>query len=277
MFMTKNDSSKNFTKGEWVGQQGYTFNNKDVPQWVRAQRYSWHGVDYMYHGETDFDQFYQDYLETLMGIDDSVGEVLEFLRKNGLDKETLVVYMGDNGFAFGEHGLIDKRTAYEESMRVPLLARCPELIKPGSKISEDILNIDIAPTFLEIAGVQTPKQMQGASFLKLLQGQPVNWRKEFFYEYYWEDAFPQTPTQFAVRTDRYKFIRAIGVWDIDQLYDLQTDPYEVNNLIRNSEYQSMAKELNGKLWQWLNDTKGLYIPLKPILEKKHDHLYKGTW
>ncbi|OJU26840.1 MAG: hypothetical protein BGN92_07120 [Sphingobacteriales bacterium 41-5] len=105
----------------------------------------------------------------------------------------------------------------------------------------------------------------------------LKWRKEFFYEYYWEDAFPQTPTQFAVRTDRYKFIRAIGVLDTDQLYDLQTDPYEVNNLIRKPEYQTLGKELNAKLWQWLDDTKGLYIPLKPILEKKKDHLYKGTW
>ena len=277
MFMTKNDSSKNFTKGVWVGQQGYTFNTADIPQWVRAQRYSWHGVDYMYHGQTDFDRFYQDYLETLMGVDESVGKVLDYLKRNGLDKETLVVYMGDNGFAFGEHGLIDKRTAYEESMRVPLLARCPALIKPGSKINEDILNIDIAPTFLEIAGVQTPRQMEGASFVNLLQNKPVKWRKEFFYEYYWEDAFPQTPTQFAVRTDRYKFIRSIGVWDIDQLYDLQTDPFEVNNLIRKPAYQDLAKELNGRLWSWLEESKGLYIPLKPILQRKNDHLYRGTW
>lgn len=277
MFMTKNDSSKNFTKGVWAGAQGYTFNSADIPQWVRAQRYSWHGVDYMYHGQTDFDQFYEDYLETLMGVDDSVGDVLDFLKKNGLDKETLVVYMGDNGFAFGEHGLIDKRTAYEESMRVPLLARCPAFITPASRISEDVLNIDLAPTFLQLAGIKKPAQMQGQSFLSLLEGQKTEWRKEFFYEYYWEDAFPQTPTQYAVRTDRYKFIRAIGIWDIDQLYDLQNDPYEVNNLIRKPEYQGLAKELNIKLWNWLDSTNGLYIPLKPILEKKHDHLYKGTW
>lgn len=277
MFMTKNDSSKNFTKGVWADRKGYTFNEADVPQWVRAQRYSWHGVDYMYHGQTDFDRFYQDYLETLMGVDESVGNVLDYLKKSGLDEETLVVYMGDNGFAFGEHGLIDKRTAFEESMRVPLLARCPALIKPGLKIKEDVLNIDIAPTFLAMAGITKPSQMQGQSALPLLQGKNVSWRKEFFYEYYWEDAFPQTPTQFAVRTDRYKFIRSIGVWDIDQLYDLQNDPYEVNNLIRKPQYQDVAQQLNNKLWSWLQETKGLYIPLKPILQKKNDHLYKGLW
>ncbi|WP_346239295.1 sulfatase [Niabella insulamsoli] len=278
MFMTKTDSSKNFTKGQWVGnEEGFTFNKADVPQWVKAQRYSWHGVDYMYHGQTDFDQFYQDYLETLMGVDESVGAVLDFLQENDLDKETLVVYMGDNGFAFGEHGLIDKRTAFEESMRVPLLARCPAIIKPATVIEQDVLNIDIAPTFLELAGIRQPQQMQGASFVKLLQGRDTKWREEFFYEYYWENAFPQTPSQFAVRTDRYKFIRSQGIWDIDQLYDLVKDPYEVNNLIRKPEYQELGKELNIKLWKWLGATNGLYIPLKPVLKPKKDHLYKNTW
>lgn len=277
MFITKTDSSKNFTKGVWAGMQGITANSRDIPNWVRAQRYSWHGVDYMYHGQTDFDQFYQDYLETLMAVDDSVGEILAFLKKNGLDKETLVVYMGDNGFAFGEHGLIDKRTAYEESMRVPLMARCPALIKPGGVIEEDVLNIDIAPTFLEMAGVKMPKQMQGQSFLGLMEGKKLPWRKEFFYEYYWEFNFPQTPTQYAVRTDRYKYIRSHGVWDIDQLYDLEKDPYEINNLIRDPQHQELAKDLNARLWKWMENTQGLYIPLKPINNMKKDHLYKDTW
>ncbi|MEN0052409.1 MAG: sulfatase [Mucilaginibacter sp.] len=277
MFMTETPTSKKFIKGVREDGSMYTFNNKDIPQWVRAQRYSWHGVDYMYHGETDFDQFYIDYLETLMGIDKSVGRVLQYLKDNGLDKETLVIYMGDNGFSFGEHGLIDKRQAYEESMRVPLLARCPDLIKPATKIKQMVLNIDIAPSILEMAGVQKPKQMQGMSFLPIIQGKDVPWRNEFFYEYYWESNFPQTPTQYAVRTDQYKFIRNWGIWDIDQLYDIQKDPYEVNNLIRDKKFQGVAKQLNDKLFDWLGQTGGLQIPLKPVLEKKKDHLYKGTW
>lgn len=277
MFMTQTDSSKKFTQGIWAGQQGYTFNNDDVPKWVRAQRYSWHGVDYMYHGATDFDQFYQDYLETLMGVDESVGQILDYLKKNNLDKETLVVYMGDNGFAFGEHGLIDKRTAYEESMRVPLLARCPAIIKRGTKIKEDVLNIDIAPTFLELAGIKEPKQMQGTSFVPLMKGERVPWRKEFLYEYYWEFVFPQTPTQFAIRTDKYKYIRTIGIWDINQLYDIEKDPYEVNNLIKKPEYQDVAQNLNQRLWKLLEETGGMYIPLKPINKKNFDHIYKGIW
>lgn len=277
MFTTETPNSKKFTRGKRADGSMYTFNEKDIPQWVRAQRYSWHGVDFMYHGATDFDQFYVDYLETLLGIDESVGRVLKFLKDNNLDKETLVIYMGDNGFAFGEHGLIDKRQAYEESMRVPLLARCPALIKPGTKIKKMILNVDIAPTILEIAGVKKPSQMQGLSFLPLIKNEDVPWRTEFFYEYYWESNFPQTPTQFAVRTDQYKFIRNYGIWDIDQLYDEQKDPYEVNNLIRDPKYQGIAMQLNKKLFDWLQQTGGLQIPLKPILEKKKDHLYKGTW
>jgi N-acetylglucosamine-6-sulfatase len=277
MFITAGPDSKTFSKGKRADGTQYTFNDKDIPQWVRAQRYSWHGVDFMYHGQTDFDAFYQDYLETLMGIDNSIGRVLDYLSENGLDKETLVIYMGDNGFAFGEHGLIDKRTAYEESMRVPLLARCPALIKPHTKIKQMVLNIDIGPAILEMAGIKKPSQMQGNSFLPLLAGKSSSWRDKVFYEYYWENEFPQTPTQYAVRTDQYKFIRSQGVWDIDQLYDIQKDPYEINNLIRDPGYQDIAKKLNAEIWNWLGNTKGLYIPLKPITHKKSDHLYKNTW
>ncbi len=277
MYETAGVNSKKFTRGKQVDTSGYTFNRRDIPDWVRAQRHSWHGVDYMYNEQISFDDFYQQYLETLLGVDNSIGRILDYLKANGLDKETLVIYMGDNGFAFGEHGLIDKRTAYEASMRVPLLARCPALIKPGTKVKQMVLNLDIAPTILELAGIQEPSQMQGKSFLPLLKGQQTPWRDKIFYEYYWENAFPQTPTQYAVRTDQYKFIRTQGVWDIDQLFDIQKDPYEVNNLIRNPQQQVIAKQLNKELWDWLEKTNGMQIPLKRINAPKNDHLYKGSW
>lgn len=279
MFLTAGPSSRQFTKGKIQVPEGgqARFNVQDIPNWVRAQRNSWHGVDYMYHGQTDFDQFYQDYLETLLGIDDSIGRVLAYLQENGLDQETMVIYMGDNGFSFGEHGLIDKRHAYEESMRVPLLARCPAVIKPNSKVGDLVLNIDIGPTILEMAGVKKPAQMEGESFLPILKGQQVPWRDKIFYEYYWENAFPSTPTMFSIRTDQYKFIRSQGVWDINELYDLKQDPDEVNNLIRSPEHQEVAKNLNAQLWDWLEQTKGLQIPLKPIKGTKGDHLYRRTW
>ncbi|MEJ7768740.1 MAG: sulfatase/phosphatase domain-containing protein, partial [Chitinophagaceae bacterium] len=277
MYSTAGPGSKKYTRGKQADTSGYTFNNKDIPDWVRAQRFSWHGVDHMYDGTIEFDDFYQKYLETLLGVDNSIGRVLDYLKDNGLDKETFVFYMGDNGFAFGEHGLIDKRQAYEESMRVPLLARCPGLIRPGLKLKQLVLNLDIGPSILEMAGVKKPVQMEGTSFLPLIKGQQAAWRDRIFYEYYWENAFPQTPTQYAIRTNQYKFIRTQGIWDIDQLFDLQKDPYEVNNLIRSAQHQDIAKQLNKELWDWLQVSRGMQIPLKRINSVKNDHLFKGTW
>lgn len=277
MYSTAVEGSKKFTKGRQADTSQYKFNNKDIPNWVRLQRYSWHGVDHMYDESIGFDDFYEKYLETLMGVDNSIGRILDYLKENNLDKETLVIYMGDNGFAFGEHGLIDKRTAYEESMRVPLLAWNPGLINPGTVINQMVLNLDIAPTVLDLAGIKEPSQMQGKSFLPLLKGQNIKWRHKIFYEYYWENAFPQTPTQFAIRTDQYKFIRTQGVWDIDQLFDIQKDPFELNNLIRDPGHQEIAKNLNTQLWDWLQTTGGMEIPLKIIDRPKNDHLYRKTW
>lgn len=277
MFITATDTSRTYDTTRWSGLGNYPVNERDIPLWVRQQRYSWHGVDYMYHGSTDLDEMAVDYAETLQGVDESIASVLDYLEKSGLAKETLVIYMGDNGFSFGEHGLIDKRHAYDESMRVPLLAWSPGFIKPNSKIDEMVLNIDIAPSILNLAGLQKPKQMQGESWLPILSGKNIPWRERVFYEYYWENAFPQTPTQFAVRTSQYKFIRSQGVWDINQLYNLETDPYEVNNLIRDPKYQSIASELNSALWDWLENTEGTFIPLKRIKAKHKDHKFNGTW
>lgn len=252
-------------------------NYSDIPDWVRKQRYSWHGVDHAYDGSLDFEDFYRRYCETLMSVDESIGRVMDWLEKNNLDENTLVIYMGDNGFQFGEHGLIDKRDAYEASMRVPLLAWCPTLIDADTKISEMVENIDVAPTILDLADVQIPENIQGRSFLPLLKGKEIPWRHEVFYEYYWEWAFPQTPTMFAVRTDRYKYIYNWGVWDINELYDLQKDPYEMNNLIRDPEYQDVAKQLKKQMWDWLEETKGMSIPLKRVNGKRIDLPYRGTY
>lgn len=279
MYLTKTDSSKIFgaMPTHNPNQPPMNPNMKDMPQWVKNQRYSWHGVDYLYHGQIQFNDFYRQYAETLRGVDDSIGRVLKWLEDNGQAENTLVIYMGDNGFSFGEHGLIDKRHAYEESMRVPLIMRCPSIIKANSKVSEVIQNIDIAPTILNYAGVPTPAQMQGKSFLPILQGKKIDWKDKAFYEYYWEYDFPQTPTMFAVRTDRYKYIFNHGVWDANELYDLKNDPLEVNNLIRSPEHQTIAKDLRDQVWGWLEDTKGMQIPLKRIPNKRGDHRYRGTY
>src|SRR5262249_50098422 len=151
-----------------------------LPMWVHNQRNSWHGADFPYYSELDLGAYYKQYVETLLSVDESVGRVMEALRARGLLDSTLIIYMGDNGFAFEEHGLIDKRTANEESMRVPMIAHCPELFRGGVTVKQVVAGIDIAPTILEAAGLQAPQgssaMMDGRSFLAVAQGKPVEWR-----------------------------------------------------------------------------------------------------
>ena len=237
-------------------------NHENAPAWVRNQRNSWHGVDFPYHSDLDIAEYYRQYTETLLAVDDSVGRVLGFLREKNLLSSTLVVYMGDNGFAFGEHGLIDKRTAYEESMRVPMLMHCPELVHGGTAVKQVVANIDIAPTLLEAAGLQAPAEMDGKSFLTLVRdGGVARWRDALLYEYYWERNFPHTPTLHALRGQRYKYVHYHGVWDIDELYDLQNDPLETKNLIDSAGHQQIVREMNQQLFDTLEKSAGMYIPL----------------
>jgi len=233
------------------------------PMWVQNQRNSWHGVDFPYHSDLDIAEYYKRYAETLLAVDESLGRVMEALRERGELDSTLVIYMGDNGFAFGEHGLIDKRTAYEESMRVPMLARCPELFGRGKTVEAMVANLDIMPTVLDAAGLTPPPGLDGASLLPLVRGEASGWRKELLYEYYWERNFPHTPTIHALRTDRYKYIRVHGLWDIDELYDLQSDPLESNNLIFSKEHAPVVRSMNQRLFEILEQTGGMQIPLYP--------------
>ena len=227
-------------------------NTRDKPKWVREQRYGWHGVDFMYHGAMTFEELYRGYAETLLALDESVGRVLDHLEKSGLAKNTIVVYMGDNGFSFGEHGLIDKRHAYEESIRVPMLAWAPGLIAPGTKVDEMVLNVDIAPTFLDVARASAPQTMDGRSFLPMLTGKKIaDWRSSFVYTYYWEYNYPHTPTVFALREDRYKYMFYHGLWDRNELYDLQSDPQERVNLIESPEHRERAEAMKTRLFDIL--------------------------
>lgn len=225
------------------------------PDWVREQRYSWHGVEHMYHGRADHPQSLQEiitrYSESLMGVDESISRVLDWLEENGLAENTLVIYMGDNGFMLGEHGLIDKRQAYEESMRVPMLAWSPGYIEAGSTVGENVMNIDITPTVLDLAGGAMPSEhpVDGQSFLPLLAGEDVDdWRETFVYQYFWENAFPHTPTTYAIRDDRYKYIYYHGVWDTNELYDLQEDPREMHNLIDVPAQQERVRQMREEMF-----------------------------
>ena len=241
-------------------------NYRGKPRWVRAQRYSWHGVDYAYHGDLDFDEFYRRYAETLLGLDRSVDRLLDYLEESGLAESTLVIYMGDNGFVLGEHGLIDKRHAYEESIRIPMLAWAPGWIEAGTETGAMVRNIDIAPTIADLAGVEIPWTVDGRSVLPGLGGRAAGSPGELLYEYYWEYAFPHTPTTFALRGDRFKYIFYHGVWDINELYDLETDPLEQHNLIAIPAYQDTVTSMRDRLFDRLEATNGMRIPVR-----------RGTW
>lgn len=234
------------------------------PMWVQNQRNSHHGVDYAYHSTLDLAGYYKRYAETLLGVDESVGRVFDALKKRGELDSTLVIYMGDNGFAFGEHGLIDKRTAYEESMRVPMLARCPELFAGGKEVEQVVAGLDIMPTVLGAAGVAAPAGLDGLNWLPLAEEvkPPPPWRTDLLYEYYWERNFPQTPTMHALRGGRYKFIRYQGIWDVDELYDLAEDPLESRNLIFSEKHQAIIAAMRTRLFDLLEQSNGMNIPLQ---------------
>ncbi len=244
-------------------------NYRTQPRWVRERRYSIHGIDHMETGAFDndpvpsFDDLYWQYCETVHGLDENLGRLLDHLDRTGKSRSTIVFYMGDNGFELGEHGFYDKRDAFEESIRVPLLVYAPGLIRPGTKISPMVQNIDIAPTLLDIAGVSSAaREMDGRSFLPFLRGESAPWRDHIIYEYYWEWNFPATPTTFAIRTNRYKYIYYHGVWDLDGFYDLETDPHERHNLIAVPAFQDRIAPLKKQLFDELEAGGALLMPIR---------------
>jgi len=241
--------------------QDSTPSDRMKPRWLRDQRNSWHGVDFPYHSELDVEEYYKRYCEAFLAVDESIGRVLGQLKEMGILDETLVIYMGDNGFMFGEHGLIDKRVAYETSIRVPMVMQCPDLFKGGTVVEEMVANIDIGPTVLDAAGVKKPPHMDGASFIPIAQGKETEWRDYFLYVYYWEKNFPQSPTVFCLRGDKWKYITYYGLWDTDELYDIETDPDETTNLIQ--KHPEIAKKMENQLYQMMESSMegGLHIPL----------------
>ena len=249
-------------------------NYRSVPGWVKERRYSIHGIDHMETGAfdndpvPDFDDLYWDFCEAVHGLDENVGRVLDYLDESGLAENTLVLYMGDNGFHLGEHGFYDKRDAYETSIRVPMLARAPGVIDAGIVVENMVQNIDVASTILDAFGVSVPenlpkaRQMDGRSFFPLLQGRNIPWRDHLLYEYHWEWNFPATPTLFAIRTNRYKYVYHHGVWDIDAFYDLETDPIERHNLISVPSYQEDILRLREQLFKELKASGALEVPFR---------------
>lgn len=188
-----------------------------------------------------------DYFRTLLAVDESIGRVLDTLEQRGELDNTVVIFCGDNGFFMGEHGLGDKRLMFEESIRIPFLMRYPKLIKAGSRPSQMALNIDLAPTLLDLAGVKAPDSMQGRSLVPVLKGKATGWRKSFLYEYFREEWYPGIPLMLGVRTDRWKYVTYPDLKDIDELYDLQSDPIEMRNLARDPSYADVLSDMHDEL------------------------------
>ncbi|MDE0858718.1 MAG: sulfatase [Akkermansiaceae bacterium] len=238
-------------------------NQKNRPRWLLDQRNSWHGMDFPLHTKSSVEEIYKSYCEALRSVDDSIGAVTDQLKKMGIYDETLVIYMGDNGYMFGEHGLIDKRVAYETSSRVPMLMQCPELIDGGKVVEEVVANIDIAPTVMEAMGLKKPAHMDGQSFLPLALGHEIPWRDYFLYVYYWEPNYPMTPTHFSLRGDQYKFTTYYGVYDTDELFDIQTDSMEQNNLLHDPAFAKVRMQMERALYKKMAELGGMDIPMNP--------------
>jgi hypothetical protein len=194
-----------------------------------------------------YQQYIKDYLRVVQAMDDSVGRVLDYLEATGLRSNTVVVYSSDQGFFLGDHGWFDKRFMYEESLRMPLLVSWPGRIEAGSLNSNMVLNVDFAPTLLELAGLPVPDFMQGRSFAPILRGAtPKDWRTSMYYRYYHYPADHQVQPHLGVRTERYKLIHfnKIDEWE---LYDLWSDPREMKNLYSDPGRAGVVAELKAEL------------------------------
>jgi arylsulfatase A-like enzyme len=188
-------------------------------------------------------------------IDEGVGRILKALEETGQLDNTIIIFTSDNGYFWGEHGLGDKRFAYEESIRIPLLVRYPKFIKAGSERRQMTLNIDIAPTLLELGGAKIPADVHGRSLVPLFKADSRKWRSSFLAEYFAEPLFPRCPTWQAVRTEQWKYIRYTELEGMDELYDLKADPYELKNRINDRRAQSTLEQMKKMLGDELQKTR----------------------
>jgi len=234
----------------------------EKPEWLKQSMPTWHGINGPLYGQKEFPKFVRAYLATLLSVDDGVGRLLDTLKETGQLDSTLIVYTSDNGFVLGEHGRVDKRTAYDESLRVPLLVRYPKLIAKPKVINEMVLSLDLAPSILDICGAKPLDKIDGISWKPLLAGDTSKKRKSFLYEYNYEKEFPYTPNVRAVRTEDWKYIHyPHGDGKPDrykaELYDLKNDPLEAKNLIDDPKQAEKLKELKAELWRLLKESDGL--------------------
>ena len=195
-----------------------------------------------------YQRYMKDYLRCVASVDDNVGRLLDFLDAEGLADNTVVFYTSDQGFYLGDHGWFDKRFMYEFSLRMPLLVRYPKEIKPGTAAKDIVLNLDFAETILDYAGIESPSRMQGRSFRKVLAGRtPRDWRTSMYYHYYEYPAVHSVKRHYGLRTQRHKLIHFYHDIDAWELYDLDKDPNEMNNVYGDPAQAETVKQLTAEL------------------------------
>lgn len=216
-----------------------------------------------------YQRYMQDYLACIASVDDGVGKVLDFLKQNNLEENTIVVYTSDQGFYLGEHGWFDKRFIFDESFKTPLLVKWPTVIKPGSKNTKMVQNLDFAQTFLEAAGIKAPSDMQGESLIPIFKGNGNKFRDAAYYHYYEYPSVHMVKRHYGIVTEKYKLVHFY--YDIDEweLYDRINDKNEMKNVYNDPKYAAVKKELHQKLAQ-------LRVKYKDseALDKKYIEKYK---
>ncbi len=195
-----------------------------------------------------YQNYIKDYLACVKSVDDNIGRVLTYLKENNLEDNTIIIVTSDQGFYLGDHGFFDKRFIYEESLRMPFMVKYPERIKAGS-VNEDIItNIDFAPTLLELAGITTTQKMQGTSFVPVLEGNtPKDWQDAMYYHYYEFPFWHHVQPHYGIRTQKYTLAHFYYNIDVWELYDLEKDPSQMNNIYSDPNYASTIAELKVKL------------------------------
>ncbi|WP_228530349.1 sulfatase [Tamlana sp. I1] len=195
-----------------------------------------------------YQTYIKDYLACVKSVDDNIGRILEYLDKNGLTDNTIIVLTSDQGFYLGDHGFFDKRFIYEESLRMPFMVRYPKAVKAGT-VNEDIItNIDFAPTLLDMANIKTDHKMQGESFKSILHGKtPKDWQKGMYYHYYEFPYWHHVQPHYGIRTKKYTLAHFYYNIDVWELYDLEKDPEQMHNIINDPQYNNVIKDLKAQL------------------------------
>jgi arylsulfatase A-like enzyme len=245
----------------------------DKPAWMKERLYTWHGIygplfdwrknfpDDRPEAVKDFSAMVRAYWATLLSVDDSVGRLYELLRQRGELDNTIIVYTSDHGILNGEHGMIDKRTMHDPSIRIPLLVRYPGLTPPDAPkvVEQQVLTIDVAPSLLELCGAPPLEDIQGRSWVNLVRHGDPGWRTSWFYHYNYEKQFPYTPNIRGVRTDSWKYVHyphGDGGPDrhLAELYNIEFDRDERYNLIGNPKYAGVVQELQAELARRMAET-----------------------